>query len=53
MGEKNQNNQKRVLTGITTSGIPHLGNLSGAVLPAIEASKEESVSKKVKSFFTF
>ena len=44
MSEKNQNNQKRVLTGITTSGIPHLGNLSGAVLPAIEASKEESVS---------
>ena len=44
MSEKNQNNQKRVLTGITTSGIPHLGNLSGAVLPAIESSKEKSVS---------
>ena len=44
MGEKNQSNQKRVLTGITTSGIPHLGNLSGAVLPAIEASREKSVS---------
>jgi len=44
MSEKNHNNQKRVLTGITTSGIPHLGNLSGAVLPAIEASKEKSVS---------
>ena len=29
----------RVLTGITTSGIPHIGNLSGAILPAIEASK--------------
>ena len=44
MSEKNHNNQKRVLTGITTSGIPHLGNLAGAILPAIEASKEKSVS---------
>ena len=44
MGEKKRTSQKRVLTGITTSGIPHLGNLSGAVLPAIEASQEKSVS---------
>ena len=44
MSEKNHSNQKRVLTGITTSGIPHLGNLAGAILPAIEASKEKSVS---------
>ncbi len=29
----------RVLTGITTTGVPHLGNLVGAVLPAIKASK--------------
>ena len=29
----------RVLTGITTSGTPHLGNYVGAVRPAIEASK--------------
>ena len=29
----------RVLTGITTSGTPHLGNFVGAVRPAIEASK--------------
>lgn len=28
-----------VLTGITTTGIPHLGNYSGAIAPAIEASK--------------
>ena len=44
MNEKNHNNQKRVLTGITTSGIPHLGNLAGAILPAINASKEKNVS---------
>tara|TARA_B100000586_G_C20081591_1_gene415649 strand:+ start:418 stop:1425 length:1008 start_codon:yes stop_codon:yes gene_type:complete len=34
--------KKRVLTGITTSGIPHLGNLAGAILPAIKASQSNS-----------
>ena len=34
--------KKKVLTGITTSGIPHLGNLAGAILPAIKASKDKS-----------
>jgi tryptophanyl-tRNA synthetase len=29
----------RVLTGITTSGIPHLGNYVGAIRPAIAASR--------------
>ena len=33
--------KQTVLTGITTSGTPHLGNLVGAILPAIEASNEE------------
>jgi tryptophanyl-tRNA synthetase len=28
-----------VLTGITTTGTPHLGNYAGAIRPAIEASK--------------
>jgi tryptophanyl-tRNA synthetase len=36
--------QQRVLTGITTSGMPHLGNLVGAVLPAIEASNHQNTS---------
>jgi tryptophanyl-tRNA synthetase len=31
-----------VLTGITTSGTPHLGNYAGAIRPAIEASKDEN-----------
>jgi tryptophanyl-tRNA synthetase len=31
----------RVLTGITTTGTPHLGNYVGAIRPAIEASKQE------------
>jgi tryptophanyl-tRNA synthetase len=36
--------KQRILTGITTSGIPHLGNLTGAVLPAISSSKSSRVS---------
>jgi len=32
----------RVLTGIQSSGKPHLGNLLGAILPAIELSKNSS-----------
>lgn len=35
---------KKVLTGITTSGVPHIGNLVGAILPAIESSREDEVS---------
>ena len=31
----------RVLTGITTTGTPHLGNYVGAIRPAIEASRDE------------
>ncbi|OZI21435.1 tryptophan--tRNA ligase [Bordetella genomosp. 9] len=33
----------RVLTGITTSGTPHLGNYAGAIRPAIQASREAGV----------
>lgn len=29
----------RILTGVTTTGIPHLGNYVGAIRPAIEASR--------------
>ena len=31
--------KRRVLTGITTSGAPHLGNYVGAIRPAVEASQ--------------
>ena len=31
---------QRVLTGITTSGTPHLGNYFGAMLPAIQLQDE-------------
>ncbi len=31
----------RILTGIQSSGKPHLGNLLGAIVPAIELSKNE------------
>ena len=36
--------EHRVLTGITTTGVPHLGNLVGAVLPAIKASEEQNTT---------
>ena len=36
-------NQKTILTGITTTGRPHLGNYTGAIRPAIEASLEQGL----------
>ncbi|MEO6689718.1 MAG: tryptophan--tRNA ligase, partial [Dokdonella sp.] len=33
------NEKRRILTGITTSGTPHLGNYVGAIRPAIAASR--------------
>lgn len=36
-----------VLTGITTTGTPHIGNYAGAIRPAIKASKD----KNVRSFY--
>src|SRR6218665_2531718 len=36
-------NTVRVLTGITTSGTPHLGNYVGAIRPAIAASRAAGV----------
>jgi tryptophanyl-tRNA synthetase len=35
--------QQRVLTGITTTGTPHLGNYVGAIRPAIDASRQPDV----------
>ena len=35
--------KQRILTGITTSGTPHLGNYVGAIRPAVEASKNSDV----------
>lgn len=40
-------NPVRVLTGITTSGTPHLGNYVGAIRPTVRASQLE----QVESFF--
>ena len=39
--------KRRVLTGITTTGSPHLGNYVGAIRPAIAASR----SADVESFY--
>jgi len=32
----------RILTGIQSTGVPHLGNILGAILPTIELSKEKN-----------
>ena len=39
MGEK----LKRILTGVQSTGVPHLGNILGAIIPAIEFSKKENI----------
>jgi tryptophanyl-tRNA synthetase len=39
--------KRRILTGITTSGTPHLGNYVGAIRPAIAASRRA----EMESFF--
>jgi tryptophanyl-tRNA synthetase len=39
--------KQRVLTGITTTGTPHLGNYVGAIKPAIAASR----AKEIDSFY--
>ena len=31
----------RILTGIQSTGTPHLGNLLGAIIPAIELSQQK------------
>jgi len=36
--------KETVLTGITTTGTPHLGNYVGAILPAVQASRREDVT---------
>ncbi|WP_339670272.1 tryptophan--tRNA ligase [Dasania marina] len=35
--------KQRVLTGITTTGTPHLGNYVGAIRPAIESSRSSDI----------
>ena len=35
-------NQDTYLTGITTTGTPHIGNYVGAIRPGIAASKDPS-----------
>ena len=36
--------KKRILTGITTTGTPHIGNYIGAIRPAIEMTKDSDES---------
>ncbi len=41
--QKKAMEKHRVLTGITTTGTPHLGNYVGAIRPSVRASKDDSV----------
>lgn len=41
--KQEQSKVQRVLTGVTTSGTPHLGNYAGAIRPAIEMSNQQDV----------
>ena len=34
---------KRILTGVQSTGVPHLGNILGAVIPAIDFSKKDNI----------
>ena len=45
---KIKRSMSRVLTGIQSTGVPHLGNILGAIIPAIELSKD---SKNESLFF--
>ena len=38
----NSKTRTRVLTGITTTGTPHLGNYVGAIRPTVQASRDTS-----------
>ena len=38
--------KKRILTGITTTGTPHIGNYLGAIKPSLNLAKES-----IESFF--
>ena len=37
---KNKNLMSRILTGVQSTGTPHLGNLLGAIIPAIELAND-------------
>lgn len=41
--KQEQSKTQRVLTGVTTSGTPHLGNYAGAIRPAIDMSNQPDI----------
>nr|WP_312113985.1 tryptophan--tRNA ligase [Moraxella sp. CTOTU47915] len=42
---------RRILTGITTSGIPHLGNYVGAIRPAIQSAIQGAITGESDAYF--
>lgn len=47
----NTADKKRILTGITTTGIPHLGNYVGSIRPAIASAKQVMANGQGDAFF--
>ena len=46
--------RKRILTGITTTGTPHIGNYLGAIKPALElVASDKSTERDVDKFCEF
>lgn len=43
--------KRRILTGITTSGIPHLGNYVGAIRPAIQSALQSANTDNTDAYF--
>jgi tryptophanyl-tRNA synthetase len=41
---RNNNNGKKILTGVQSTGTPHLGNLLGAIIPAIALSNDPKMN---------
>lgn len=44
---------RRILTGITTSGIPHLGNYVGAIRPAIQSAIQGASTGESDAYFSW
>ena len=43
----------RILTGIQSTGRPHMGNILGAIIPAIELANKPNNELKITFFIVF
>lgn len=42
---KREVDMARILTGIQSTGTPHLGNILGAIIPAIEMANDQKTNR--------